>query len=152
MKLTRSHSTHFQLGSLLILSVNMILLVFGLIYAIRADLMPYHLEFIGIEDYEGIASLYPNIAILARLMIMLIGFLFLSNGIVNLAIWYVGFRKGSRWAWVSSLGAALILIPLMFVIYIVAGFGFPFPVGFTCLILWLIAMLFTAKEALSSKR
>jgi hypothetical protein len=143
-------SRMFKIGSIMIFIINAVLIIFGLIYAIHADLMPYHLAFIGESDYQTIAATYPNVALLSRLLIMLLGCLFLANGISNLFIWYVGFRKGERWAWISALGAALIVIPLMVIITIVAGLGFPFPIGLAALILWVTAMALTAKEALTS--
>ncbi|NVM52684.1 MAG: hypothetical protein HWN66_03190 [Candidatus Helarchaeota archaeon] len=142
----------FKIGSSILLIVNVVLILFGCIYAIRAELMPYHIEFIGASTYDTIANNYPNVLILSQLMIMLVGFLFLSIGTVYTFIWYYSFRKGEKWAWLAILvSGALILIPLMYVILIVAGFGFPFPVGCVSLILWVVAMAFTAKEALGTE-
>jgi len=141
----------FNIGSILIMLVNVILILFGAIYAFYGKLMPYHLAFIGMTP-EEIYAIKPNLLTLSTLSIMLIGFLFLSDGVVNLLIWYKSFRKGEKWAWLAALlSGALIIIPLMGVIYIVAGFGFPFPIGFACLILWIIGIILTAKEILTPK-
>lgn len=141
----------FKIGSILILLVNLVLILFGAVYAFYGKLMPYHLAFLGMTP-EEIYALNPNFLTLANLSIVLIGFLFLSNGIVNILIWYKSFRKGEKWAWLAvMLSGALVIIPLMGVIYIVAGFGFPFPLGLACLILWIVGILLSAKEVLTPK-
>lgn len=145
-------STTFQLGSLLIFAINAILIIFGLIYVFNGTLMPYHWDFLYPITEADILLFSDKLMTLGELMIILVGFLFLSNGVSNLFIWYVGFRKGERWAWLASLSVALIVIPLMYVISIIAGFNFPFQVGFSSLILWIIAMLLSAKECLSTKK
>ena len=135
----------------MLFGINAIIIVFGLLYALSGTLMPYHWDFVGVTEIQ-VEALSPELMILAELSIMLIGFLFLSNGITNLFIWYIGIREGKRWAWLASLAGALIVIPLMYVILIVAGLNFPFQVGFTSLILWISAMLMTAKECISPKK
>jgi len=141
----------FKIGSILILLVNLVLILFGAVYAFYGKLMPYHLAFLGMTP-EEISALNPNFLTLANLSIVLIGFLFLSDGIVNILIWYKSFRKGEKWAWFAALlSGALIIIPLMGVIYTVAGFGFPFPLGCACLILWIVGILLSAKEVLTTK-
>ena len=148
---TMNSSKLFKVGSILIPLVNVGLILFGMIYVIYGRLMPYHLAFIGLTP-EQIATLPPNLITLSNLSIILIGFLFLSNGVINLLIWYKSFRKGEKWAWFAALlSGALIIIPLMGVIYTVAGFGFPFPLGCACLILWIVGILLSAKEVLTTK-
>lgn len=141
----------FKVGSYLILIVNVVLMIFGLIYAIYGKLMPYHLAFIGLT-LEEIALLPPNLITLSNLSIILIGFLFLSSGATTTLIWYKSFRKGEKWAWLAVLiSNGLVFIPLIGVIYIVAGFGFPFPIGCAALVLWIISLGLTAKEVLKFK-
>jgi hypothetical protein len=101
---------------------------------------------------EDIYALSPNLLTLTTLSIMLIGFLFLSNGAVNTLIWYKSFRKGAKWAWLAAfISGGLIILPLMGVIYVVAGFGFPFPIGCVSLVLWIIGLVLTAKDVLKPK-
>lgn len=141
----------FKIGSILILLVNVVLMIFGLIYAIYGKLMPYHLAFIGLTP-EAIAALPPNLIILSNLSIILIGFLFLSSGATTTLIWYKSFRKGEKWAWLAVLiSDGLVFIPLIGVIYIVAGFGFPFPIGCAALVLWMISLGLTANDILKPK-
>ena len=141
----------FKVGSILILLVNVVLMIFGLTYAIYGKLMPYHLAFIGLTP-EQIAALSPNLLSLSNLSIILIGFLFLSSGATTTLIWYKSFRKGEKWAWLAVLiSDGLVFIPLIGVIYIVAGFGFPFPIGCAGLVLWIIGLGFTAKDVLKPK-
>ncbi len=142
----------FKIGSIIFVVVDIVLILFGLIYAIRADLLPYHIEFIGQSTYDTIASTYPNAFILTRLSILLIGFMFLSLGAAFIIVWYYALRKGIKWAWVLTLvSGALLLIPLMVVIVIVAGVGFPFPIGLIALILWASALVLTSKDLTTTK-
>ncbi len=142
----------FKIGSIIFLIVDVVLILFGLVYAIRSDLMPYHIAFIGQSTYDTMAASYPNVLILSQLSILLIGCLFLSIGACYFFVWYFSFRKGEKWSWLLALvSGALVFIPLMGVIVIVAGTSFPFPVGVAGLILWIVALALTAKEAFKSK-
>jgi hypothetical protein len=149
---TMNSSKLFKVGSILIPLVNVGLILFGMIYVIYGKLMPYHLAFIGLTP-EEIATLPPNLITLSNLSIILVGFLFLSSGATTILIWYKSFRKGEKWAWFAVLICdGLVFIPLIGVIYTVAGFGFPFPIGCASLILWIICLGFTAKDILNPKQ
>ena len=100
-KLTESRM--FKIGIYIFLLVDAVLILFGLVYAIRADLMPYHIEFIGQSTYDTIATTYPNAYTLTRLSIFLIGFMFLSIGAALIIVWYYSLRKAIKWAWILTL-------------------------------------------------
>ncbi|TFF86749.1 MAG: hypothetical protein EU551_00720 [Promethearchaeota archaeon] len=136
----------FDIASILLLIVNVSLIAFGLIYAIRGELMPYHLEYLGITPAE-IISFNPTLLNFANMSIRLVGFLFLSCGVIFVIVWYVGFRKKLKWAFLAILvSGSLIIIPLFLVILTVAGFNFPFPIGLICLILWIVSMVISGFE------
>lgn len=139
-------STIFTIGSIMLLCVNVVLILFGIVYAGYGTLMPYHINFVGMTPAE-IYAYNPQLMILAGLSIRLIGFLFISNGIVNTLIWYYSFRKEELWSWLSVLvSGALIIIPLLAITFMVAGIGFPFPLILVCLIVWAIGIGLTMRE------
>lgn len=142
--MTRSKT--FRIALILMLIVYSVIIIMGLIYAIYGNLMPYHLNYIGLT----VAQIYtfdPELAILAALTIRLIGFLFLSSGVLMLIIWYFSFRKAEKWAWIANLIAgALIIIPLLFVTFVVGGLNIPFPIVVVSLAVMVAALGLSYKE------
>jgi len=136
----------FRIASILALIVYSVVIIMGLIYAIYGNLMPYHLNYIGLTVVQ-ISSFDPELAILAALTIRLVGFLFLSSGALLIMIWYFSFRKAEKWSWIANLIAgALIIIPLLFVTFVVGGLNIPFPIVVVSLGLWIGALSLSIQE------
>ena len=135
----------------MILIISLALIVTGVLYSSQGTLMPYHEKFIGMTPSE-IRDFNPELMVFIEGSITLMGFLFISLGIVNIGVCFTSFRKGERWSWITILVTdAVAFIPLTCATYIVGGFDMPFPIMFFVLILWVIAMCLSAKEALTPK-
>jgi len=135
----------------MILVVGLTLMVAGVIYSSRGTLMSYHEKFIGMSPSE-IRGFNPKLMDFVGGLISLLGFLFISLGIVNVGVCFASFRKGERWSWITILFTdAFTFIPLTYATYVVGGFDIPFPIMFSALILWVIAMCLSAKDALTLK-
>lgn len=117
-----------------------IALIFGIIYAAAGKLLFYHEAFAGMTS-EEIAALHPNLMTLIGLIIRVMGCLFICIGLVGLFVIYLGYRKEQRMAWpIIFFTSFLLIIPLVVETYIVAGWGFPFPIVLICLICWICAI------------
>jgi hypothetical protein len=136
---------------IMILIIGLALIIAGVIYASQGTLMPYHEEFVGMTPSE-IRNFNPELMVFVGGLIAQVGFLFISLGIVNIGLCLTGFRKGERSSWITLLVIdAVAFIPLTYASYLVGGFDMPFPIMLTVLILWVIAMCLSAKEALTSQ-
>jgi len=136
----------FRIASILALIVYAVIIIMGLLYAIYGNLMPYHLNYIGLT-LSQIQSFDPELAILAAMTIRLVGFLFLSSGALLIMIWYFGFQKAEKWSWIANLIAGiLVIIPLLFVTHVVGGLNFPFPLLVLGLVLWIAYLGLSIKE------
>lgn len=135
----------------MILIIGLGFVAFGVIYSYRGALMPYHEKFIGMTSSE-IRGVNPKLMDFVGGSIRLLGFLFISLGIVNIGVCLASFRRGERWSWITILSTdAFTFIPLTYATYVVGGFDIPFPIMFSVLILWVIAMCLSAKDALAPK-
>ena len=141
-----TRSKIFLIASILTLILYSMIIIIGLVYAIYSNLMPYHIAFIGMTVSQ-VSSFNPQLVILSQLSIFLIGFLFISSGALMVIIWHVGFRKAEKWSWIANLAAgALVIIPLLYVTFTVAGLNFPFPLICICLAVWIVAISLSIKE------
>jgi hypothetical protein len=94
----------------------------GAVYVARGGLMPYHVAFIGEEATEAITN-NPGLTTLARVFVRLTGTLFLSAGILLLAVIYYGLRRAERWAWWATLiGMGVVTGPTAAITRPIGGF------------------------------
>lgn len=111
--------------------------------------MSYHEKFIGMTPTE-IRAFNPKLMDFVGGSISLLGFLFISLGIVNVGVSLASFRRVERWSWITLLFAdTFTFIPLTYATHVVGGFDMPFPIMFSALILWVVAMCLSAKQALA---
>jgi len=135
----------------MIFIVGLTLVAVGVLYSSRGTLMPYHEKFIGMTPSE-IRGFNPKLMDFIGGSISLLGFLFISLGIANISVCIAGLRKGEKWSWITILSTgAFTFIPLTYATYLVGGFDIPFPLMFSILTLWAIAMCLSAKDVLAPK-
>ena len=131
-------------ASIILIIVALSSLVIGIVYVARGTLMPYHIEFIGDAAMEAIGD-NPGLAALATVFIRLAGTLFISVGVLLIAIIYYGLRKAERWAWWTTLiGMGIVNGPMVAITRPVGGF--PWTLAIIMLAAFAIAIGLAARE------
>ncbi len=131
-------------ASIILIIVALSSLVIGIVYVARGTLMPYHIEFIGDAAMEAIGD-NPGLAALATVFIRLAGTLFISVGVLLIAIIYYGLRKAERWAWWTTLiGMGTVNGPMVAITRPVGGF--PWTLAIIMLAAFAIAIGLAARE------
>ncbi|MFO7995984.1 MAG: hypothetical protein R6U93_02380 [Dehalococcoidia bacterium] len=131
-------------ASIILIIVALFSFVIGVVYVTQGTLMGYHQEFIGMT-MEELAELNPNLATLAAIFIRLAGTLFISVGILLVAVICYGLRKAQRWAWWTTLiGMGVVNAPMVAITRPVGGF--PWMAAIVMLILFVIAIGLAARE------
>ena len=131
-------------ASIILIIVALSSLVIGIVYVARGTLMPYHIEFIGDAAMEAIGD-NPGLAALATVFIRLAGTLFISVGVLLIAIIYYGLRKTERWAWWTTLiGMGIVNGPMVAITRPVGGF--PWTLAIIMLAAFAIAIGLAARE------
>lgn len=131
-------------ASIILIIVALSSLVIGIVYVARGTLMPYHIEFIGDAAMEAIGD-NPGLAALATGFIRLAGTLFISVGVLLIAIIYYGLRKAERWAWWTTLiGMGIVNGPMVAITRPVGGF--PWTLAIIMLAAFAIAIGLAARE------
>ncbi len=131
-------------ASIILIIVALSSLVIGVVYVARGTLMPYHIEFIGDAAMEAIGD-NPGLAALATGFIRLAGTLFISVGVLLIAIIYYGLRKTERWAWWTTLiGMGIVNGPMVAITRPVGGF--PWTLAIIMLAVFAIAIGLAARE------
>jgi hypothetical protein len=111
-------------ATIILIIVALFSVVIGVVYVARGTLMDYHQEFIGMT-MEELAELYPNLATLAAIFVRLAGTLFISAGILLIAVIRYGLRKAERWGWWATLiGMGVVNVPMVAITRPVGGFPF----------------------------
>lgn len=132
-----------KVASTILIIVALFSFVIGVVYVVKGTLMPYHEEFIGMT-VEDIANLNPNLATLAAVFIRLAGTLFVSAGILLIAVIHYGLRKAERWAWWATLiGMGVANGPMVAITRPVGGF--PWTLAIVMLILFVIGIALAAR-------
>lgn len=133
-------------ASIILIIVALSSLVIGIAYVARGTLMPYHVEFIGDAAMEAIGD-NPNLAALATVFIRLAGTLFVSVGVLLIAVIYYGLRKAERWAWWATLiGMGAVNGPMVAITRPVGGF--PWTLAIVMLTMFVIGIALAAREVL----
>lgn len=89
-------------------------ILFGLVYATRKQIMPYHLEALE-TTWEEIDTKYQ---FMLRMLLNGGGFFGLSTGLFMLILWWIPFRAGQLWAgYAIGLVGLVGALPLSFVVY-----------------------------------
>ena len=115
-------------------------LIFGILYAVTGTIQFYHESYIGLTP-EDISSFNPELMILISLFIRVMGCLFMSIGIVGIFVIYFGYKKEQKMSWAIIFFTSFLgLVPLAVETFIIAGWGFPFPIVLICLICWISAI------------
>ncbi|MBE9514663.1 MAG: hypothetical protein IMY79_00825 [Chloroflexi bacterium] len=131
-------------ASIILIIVALSSLVIGIVYVARGTLMPYHIEFIGDAAMEAIGD-NPGLAALATVFIRLAGTLFISVGVLLIALIYYGLRKAERWAWWTTLiGMGIVNGPMVAITRPVGGF--PWTLAIIMLAAFAIAIGLAARE------
>jgi len=131
-------------ASIILIIVALSSLVIGIVYVARGTLMPYHIEFIGDAAMEAIGD-NPDLAALATVFIRLAGTLFISVGLLLIAVIYYGLRKAERWAWWTTLiGMGVVNGPMVAITRPVGGF--PWTLAIIMLAVFAIAIGLAARE------
>ena len=131
-------------ASIILIIVALSSLVIGIVYVGRGTLMPYHIEFIGDAAMEAIGD-NPSLAALATGFIRLAGTLFISVGVLLIAIIYYGWRKAERWAWWTTLiGMGIVNGPMVAITRPVGGF--PWTLAIIMLAVFATAIGLAARE------
>lgn len=131
-------------ASIILIIVALSSLVIGIVYVARGTLMPYHIEFIGDAAMEAIGD-NPGLAALATGFIRLAGTLFISVGVLLIALIYYGLRKAERWAWWTTLiGMGIVNGPMVAITRPVGGF--PWTLAIIMLAAFAIAIGLAARE------
>lgn len=131
-------------ASIILIIVALSSLVIGIVYVARGTLMPYHIEFIGDAAMEAIGD-NPGLAALATVFVRLAGTLFISVGVLLIAIIYYGLRKAERWAWWTTLiGMGIVNGPMVAITRPVGGF--PWTLAIIMLAAFAIAIGLAARE------
>ena len=131
-------------ASIILIIVALSSLVIGIVYVTRGTLMPYHIEFIGDAAMEAIGD-NPGLAALATVFIRLAGTLFISVGVLLIALIYYGLRKAERWAWWTTLiGMGIVNGPMVAITRPVGGF--PWTLAIIMLAAFAIAIGLAARE------
>ena len=131
-------------ASIILIIVALSSLVIGIAYVARGTLMPYHVEFIGDAAMEAIGD-NPGLAALATVFIRLAGTLFISVGVLLIALIYYGLRKAERWAWWTTLiGMGIVNGPMVAITRPVGGF--PWTLAIIMLAAFAIAIGLAARE------
>jgi hypothetical protein len=131
-------------ASIILIIVALSSLVIGIVYVARGTLMPYHIEFIGDAAMEAIGD-NPGLAALATVFVRLAGTLFISVGVLLIALIYYGLRKAERWAWWTTLiGMGIVSGPMVAITKPVGGF--PWTLAIIMLAAFAIAIGLAARE------
>ncbi|MFO7773723.1 MAG: hypothetical protein R6V59_07305 [Dehalococcoidia bacterium] len=131
-------------ASIILIIVALFSFIIGVVYVAQGTLMGYHQEFIGMT-MEELAELNPNLATLAAIFIRLAGTLFVSVGILLIAVINYGLRKAARWAWWATLiGMGVVNAPLVAITRPVGGF--PWTSAIVMLIMFIIGIGLAARE------
>lgn len=131
-------------ASIILIIVALSSLVIGIVYVARGTLMPYHIEFIGDAAMEAIGD-NPGLAALATVFVRLAGTLFISVGVLLIALIYYGLRKAERWAWWTTLiGMGIVNGPMVAITRPVGGF--PWTLAIIMLAAFAIAIGLAARE------
>lgn len=133
-----------KVASTILIIVALFAVIIGVVYMARGTLMPYHVDFLGDRAVEAITD-NPSLATLARVFVRLTGTLFLSAGILLVAVIYYGLRKAERWAWWATLiGMGIVNGPTAAITRPIGGF--PWILAMILLIVFLLAIGLAARE------
>ena len=133
-----------KVASTILIIVALCAVVIGAVYVARGSLMPYHEAFIGEEAMEAITN-NPGLTTLATIFVRLTGTLFLSAGIVLLAVISYGLRKAERWAWWATLiGMGIVTVPTAAITRPIGGF--PASLAMILLVLFILGVTLAARE------
>lgn len=121
-------------------------IVMGVIYASLGTFMPYHIAFTGKTESE-VSSYSSKLMTLISILIRLMGFLFITIGIIGLFILYFAFRKREKWSWILSLITACTgNLPFMILTYTILGLGIMYLIMIILFIFLIIALSISYKE------
>ena len=87
-------STTFLISFISYSFVALVLIVFGLIYLIKNQFMPYHSEALGLSW----SDLKPNFQVLILGLMRVAGGGFLATGLAMLILLIIPFRAGDTWS------------------------------------------------------
>ena len=83
--------------------------LFGVVYMISSQPMPYHLAYVGMS-FEEIRDFNPNLAFFVAGIINYLGAFQVSIGILAIGVALVAFRRLERWAWLTLVPSLSIVL------------------------------------------
>jgi hypothetical protein len=133
-----------KVSSTILIVVALFAVIIGVVYLAKGTLMPYHEDFLGENAMQAITE-HPALATLATIFIRLTGTLFLSAGILLIAVIHYGLKRNERWAWWATLIGMGIVNGLTAVITTPIG-GFPWILAMILLVVFLLAIALAGRE------
>jgi len=132
-----------RVASTILVVVALFAVIIGIVYMAKGTLMPYHEDFLGESAMQAIAE-HPTLAALATIFIRLTGTLFLSAGILLVAVIHYGLKKNERWAWWATLIGMGVVNGATAAITRPVG-GFPWTLAMILLVVFLFAIGLAAR-------
>jgi len=96
--------------SILLILVAVVRFTLGLTYFLKAEPMPYHIEYIGMS-LEEVGQFNPKLADFMCKSMRASGIGLMALGVFLFAVAAVPFRRAERWAWIAVFVA--VFLPLL---------------------------------------
>lgn len=133
------------MASILLVIIAIASIVIGIVYVSTPKIMWYHENFIGMT-HEEISGINPKLADMMLVFLRGAGVLNFSLGILGIAVSLRSFREGEKWAWYAMLISYLVaFLPVLAITHYVGALT-PFLVIFIMLVVFLAAIVLSAKE------
>lgn len=131
-------------ASTVLIAVALFSFAMGVVYAMEGSLLAYHEDFLGMT-MQDIADFSPELATLAGIFVRLAGTLFISVGVLLIAVIHFGLKKAERWAWFATLiGMGVINAPLVAITRPVGGF--PWFSAIAMLVVFVLSIALAGRE------
>ncbi|MFX0082272.1 MAG: hypothetical protein ACFE94_11025 [Candidatus Hodarchaeota archaeon] len=133
-----------DIAVILLLYTIATMLVFGFLDAILGTFMPYEVSYMGVDETD-IESFNAELMEMISGYIRILGFTFISFGIVLIIILFVGFRKKEKWAYILTL-LAILSLDIPYLVVLSPFMDLPFILVLINLIVQAVAMVISFKE------
>lgn len=125
-----------RVSSVLLVLVAAIAVIFGIVYCLASEPMPYHLAFIGMS-FEEIQDVSPRLAAFLLSLMKSFGASLVAIGVLAFGITLFSFRRAERWAWLALFPAVSIVLADL----LRASFFIGAPVRWLILVLTLLFLI-----------
>ena len=138
-----------DIATILLLYTVATMLIFGFIDAISGTLMPYEFTYLG-QTESSIIAFDPEVWEIFSGYIRIVGYTFISFGVILVIVILFGFRKKEKWAWIVAIWGSLSL-DIPFLIILATTMNLPFYLILTNLIVQVVALGISFKEFFGAK-